>query len=98
MLRHPLCVGHARRVVLQLLARRYGREFAEQWEFVRFARARNLELDFTARPRRPEAQAPQVRKRVLGGLRRLVKRGTAAHRRPRAGGKAPPISFLPGTD
>jgi hypothetical protein len=62
LLRSPFCVGHARRVVLQQLARRFSREFADQWDFVRFARARNLGLDFTARPRRQEAQSPQIRK------------------------------------
>src|SRR5205823_6220795 len=37
LLKHPLFVGEARRVVLDRLEDRYGRKFADQWEFVRFA-------------------------------------------------------------
>jgi tRNA A-37 threonylcarbamoyl transferase component Bud32 len=61
LLKHPLCVGPARRVVLDQLARRYRRPFADHWEFVRFAGALNLGFDFTTPPRRPEAPAPQTR-------------------------------------
>jgi hypothetical protein len=37
LLRHPFCVGATRRVILEQLARRAGRPFADQWEFARFA-------------------------------------------------------------
>jgi hypothetical protein len=60
LLKHPLCVGPARRVVLDQLAEHYRRPFADHWEFVRFAREQNLGLDFTAPARRPEAPAPQT--------------------------------------
>jgi hypothetical protein len=51
LLKHPLCVGEARRVVLDQLQRHYGRAFADQWDFVRFAEGRNLDL--TTPPQRP---------------------------------------------
>jgi hypothetical protein len=54
LLKHPLCVGEARRVVLDRLEDRYGRKFADQWEFVRFATEQRLGLDFTTPPQRPE--------------------------------------------
>src|SRR5262249_28323738 len=53
LLKHPLCVGEARRVVLDQLGRRYSRRFADQWEFVRFAEKQKLGLDFTSRVQRP---------------------------------------------
>jgi hypothetical protein len=52
MLKHPLCVGAERREVLDVLEMRYGRTFADQWEFVRFATERKLDLDLTSEPRR----------------------------------------------
>jgi tRNA A-37 threonylcarbamoyl transferase component Bud32 len=59
LLKHPLCVDEARRAVLDQLENRYRRKFADHWEFVRFARAQDLErklgLNFTTPPRRPEA-------------------------------------------
>jgi hypothetical protein len=58
LLKHPLCVGAARRPVLAQLARHYGRSFADQWDFVRFAEGRELGLDFTTSPRRPEVPVP----------------------------------------
>jgi hypothetical protein len=57
LLKHPLCVGEARRLVLGQLARHYERPFADQWEFVRFAREQKLGLDFTSPPQRPEPLA-----------------------------------------
>jgi hypothetical protein len=57
LLKHPLFVGEARRVVLEQLARRYRRPFADQWEFVRFAKEKKLGLDFTTPPRRPGSPA-----------------------------------------
>jgi hypothetical protein len=53
LLKHPQCVGEARRAVLDHLGTRYGRHFADQWEFVRFAEEQNLGLAFTTPPRRP---------------------------------------------
>src|SRR5262249_22713627 len=54
LLKHPLCVGEAGRVILDRLEDRYGRTFADQWEFVRFATEQRLGLDFTSPPQRPE--------------------------------------------
>jgi hypothetical protein len=48
LLRHPLCVGAARRTVLEQLARHYGRLFADQWDFARFALEQKLGLDLLA--------------------------------------------------
>ena len=53
LLKMPTCWGEARRVVLKHLGSRYGRTFANHWEFVHFARERGLDLDFTTPPRRP---------------------------------------------
>jgi hypothetical protein len=53
LLKHPFCVGEARRLVLAQLARHYGRPFADQWDFVRFAEEHKLDLDFTTPPQRP---------------------------------------------
>jgi hypothetical protein len=54
LLKQPLCVGPARRAILDLLESRHGRTFADQWEFVRFAQQQELGLDFTSPPRRPD--------------------------------------------
>ncbi|MCI0460775.1 MAG: hypothetical protein L0Z62_27815 [Gemmataceae bacterium] len=59
LLKGPLCVGEVRRVVLDQLANRYGRPFADHWEFVRFAEQQRLGLDFTTAPRRPTFAAPR---------------------------------------
>jgi hypothetical protein len=53
LLKMPTCFGEARQVVLKHLGNRYGRGFANHWEFVRFAREQHLDLDFTTPPRRP---------------------------------------------
>ena len=53
LLKQPFCVGEARRLVLEQLARHYQRPFADQWDFVRFAQEQGLELDFTTPPKRP---------------------------------------------
>jgi len=47
LLKQPLCVGEARRMVLVQLGIQHGRTFADQWEFVRFAEEQKLGLDFT---------------------------------------------------
>jgi hypothetical protein len=48
----PTCFGPARRVVLKHLDNRYGRTFANHWEFVRYAKETGLDLDFTTPPKR----------------------------------------------
>jgi tRNA A-37 threonylcarbamoyl transferase component Bud32 len=53
LLKMPTCFGKARKVVLQHLGNRYGRTFANHWEFVRFAQEQRLDLDFTTPPKRP---------------------------------------------
>jgi tRNA A-37 threonylcarbamoyl transferase component Bud32 len=60
LLKGPLVVGEAQRVVLDQLANRYGRPFVDQWEFVQFAEERRLGFDFTSPPRR---LTPPVMKR-----------------------------------
>jgi hypothetical protein len=53
LLKMPTLFGVARNVVLKHLGNRYGRAFANHWEFVRFATEQHLDLDFTSPPRRP---------------------------------------------
>src|SRR5262249_44624811 len=48
LLKQPTCFGAARRLLLDHLGRRYERRFADQWEFVRFATERDLDLDLTS--------------------------------------------------
>jgi hypothetical protein len=50
LLKQPLCVGEARRVILDQLEIRYQRKFADHWSFVRFAQ-NELGLDLTGPPR-----------------------------------------------
>jgi serine/threonine protein kinase len=52
LLKYHLCVGEARRLVLEQLSRHYGRPFADQWDFVRFAEERQLGLDLLGPPPR----------------------------------------------
>jgi hypothetical protein len=52
MLKRPLCIGRARRVILDQLENHHRRTFADHWEFVRFAQEQNLGLDFTTSPKR----------------------------------------------
>jgi hypothetical protein len=54
LLKHPLCVGEARRLVLEQLSRHYHLPFADQWEFVEYAHQHRLELDLTPPPQKPE--------------------------------------------
>jgi hypothetical protein len=59
LLKQPLwCNGDARRVVLRQLGLHYQRSFADQWEFVRFAKKRKLDLDLTTPPKRPVPKRP----------------------------------------
>jgi hypothetical protein len=57
LLKMPIFIGEARRVVLDELGNRCGRRFADVWEFVRFARDQHLDLEFTSPPQRPEPAA-----------------------------------------
>ena len=52
LLKMPTCFGEARKVVLKHLGNRYGRVFANHWEFVRFAKEQHLDLDLTSPPKR----------------------------------------------
>jgi hypothetical protein len=63
LLKHPLCVGLARRAVLDHLEMQHRRTFADQWEFVRYAQEQQLDLDFTTPPQRPEP--PRGRQRPI---------------------------------
>jgi hypothetical protein len=56
LLKHPTCVGMARRVILDQLENRYHHKFADHWAFVRFAKEQKLGLDFTSPPKRPARQ------------------------------------------
>ena len=57
LLKHPLCVGTARRAVLDHLGLQHRRTFADQWEFVRYAKEQHLKLDFTTPAQQPEPLA-----------------------------------------
>jgi hypothetical protein len=50
LLKHPLCVGQTRRLVLDQLGRHYHRPFADQWDFVDYAQQQKLDLDLTKPP------------------------------------------------
>jgi hypothetical protein len=63
LLKMPTCFGESRRLVLDHLGNRYGRRFANHWAFVRFAQERNLGLDFTTPPKRPDRK--ETVKRML---------------------------------
>jgi hypothetical protein len=54
LLKHPLCVNEARRIVLDQLGQRYGRRFADLWEFVAWAGEHEPNLDLTTPPQRPQ--------------------------------------------
>jgi hypothetical protein len=49
LLKDPLCVGKARRLILDQLEIRYQRKFADQWAFARFAQS-ELHIDPTGPP------------------------------------------------
>jgi serine/threonine protein kinase len=48
LLKHPLCVGEPRRLVLDQLARHYQRPFADQWDFVDYVQHQKLGAAFLA--------------------------------------------------
>jgi hypothetical protein len=52
LLKRPTCVGPVRTVILELLGQRYGRTFADQWEFVDYAHEHLPDLDLTTPPKR----------------------------------------------
>jgi hypothetical protein len=54
LLKHPLCVGEARRLVLGQLSRHYNRPFADQWEFVEYVHQHKLKLDLDTPPEPPK--------------------------------------------
>ena len=54
LLKHPLCVREARRLVLDQLTRHYNRPFADHWDFVEYAKQQKLDLDLTSPLSRPE--------------------------------------------
>ena len=54
LLKHPFCVGEARRAVLDALAFTYNRPFKDQWEFVEYAQKHQPQLDLLTPPKRPE--------------------------------------------
>jgi hypothetical protein len=53
LLKHPMLVNQARRIVLDQLGNRYGRRFADVWQFVAWAREHEPTLDLTTPPQRP---------------------------------------------
>jgi hypothetical protein len=52
LVEHPYCVGEARRLVLEQLARHHHGPFADQWAFVDYVRQQKLGLDLTTPPDR----------------------------------------------
>jgi hypothetical protein len=67
LLKMPTCFGPTRRVVLDQLGNVHGRRFDHHWQFVRFARERNLKLDFTAPPERADPKHTIARMMALLG-------------------------------
>ena len=54
LLKHPFCVGEARRVVLDALEFTYSRKFKDQWEFVEYAQKHQPQLDLLTPPKRSQ--------------------------------------------
>jgi hypothetical protein len=55
LLKMPTCPQPARQAIVEQLGRQCGRPFADQWEFVEWARAHRPDLDLTSPPVRPTA-------------------------------------------
>jgi hypothetical protein len=53
LLKMPTCVGPAREVVLQQLALKCERDFANVWEFVDYAHEHLPDINLTTPPKRP---------------------------------------------
>jgi hypothetical protein len=60
LLKMPTCVREVRRFILDQLGNRYGRQFDTQWDFVRYAGEKGLNLNFTTPPQRPESKVPPL--------------------------------------
>jgi hypothetical protein len=56
LLKHPFCIGEARRAVLDALEFTYKRKFANQWEFAEYAQKHQSQLDLLTRPKRSPQQ------------------------------------------
>jgi hypothetical protein len=54
LLKHPFCIGDARRDVLDALAFTYKRPFRDQWEFVAYAQEHQPHLDLLTPPKRTQ--------------------------------------------
>jgi hypothetical protein len=54
LLKHPLCVGAARRAVLDELGIQHRHYFADQWEFVEYAEKHLPDIDLKSPPKRPQ--------------------------------------------
>ncbi len=54
LLKHPFCIGDGRRAVLDALGHTYDRRFADQWDFVDYARTHQPQLDLLTPPKRPD--------------------------------------------
>jgi hypothetical protein len=50
LLKHPTCLGPARRIVLDQLESHYKHAFADHWAFVRYAQEQKLGLDLSTPP------------------------------------------------
>jgi hypothetical protein len=64
LLKMPTVFGEARMVILEHLGNRYHRTFNTHWQFVRYAKEHNLNLDFTTPPQRsdPKGLADRILK------------------------------------
>jgi hypothetical protein len=51
LLKHPTCLGQARRIILDQLESHYQHAFADSWAFVRYAQEQKLDLDLTTPPK-----------------------------------------------
>jgi hypothetical protein len=63
LLKQPLCAGEPRRQILDRLEKHFGRKFVDRWDFVRFAREQNLDLDLAGPPQRLTARQFRERPR-----------------------------------
>jgi hypothetical protein len=52
LLKHPTCVGPARRMILDHLEYRYHQKFTDHWDFVAWAKKHLPGLDLTSPPKR----------------------------------------------
>ena len=86
LLKHPLCVGETRRLVLEQLGRRYHRPFADPWEFVDYVPPKQ------ARPRSHHAARTAPRLVTVEDNASFWLRGRFALSKPwRAAGVSRPV-------